>query len=438
MKRTYYNLNLNTELEQCYLAVEEADQVQVLKLHGSGVLEGLETTQNDPAADMNVLIGAGYAWDGNGTLLNPTETGTVDCSVDEESVSTIPSSGKERYIVIAVEADREVTSGTVSNTDEDSHAYVVVSGDEADPGEAVAPELTDGRIHLAKVLLDESTTAITDAMIDTSDRPEIITVAKHVADDEAHAAEDITYDNSTSGLTATNVQEAIDEMEERVESFGSGLGGGVKVFDTSGTFEPGQDGVPSWVTQVWVEAVGAGGGGGYVQASGFNGNSAGGGGGGYAAGWVGVEAGISVTVTVGAGGTAGTSGTVDGTDGGTSSFGAAVSAAGGSGGESINTAYGSKLQIAGGAKASCVGDIAEDGGPGCPSGGDYTAYPYGGCSRFGHSGSNCFNTGSNASNIGAVGPGAGGRGSFAGNGYVSAGTDGLDGQVRVFWYGAAS
>ena len=197
----------------------------------------------------------------------------------------------------------------------------------------------------------------------------------------------------------------------------------------------GKDGVPSWVRWVWVELVGGGGGGGYLQASGFNGNSAGAGAGAFAAGWVYVEPGSPKTITVGQGGTKGPNGTTDGNPGGTSSFGSDISAPGGDGGESINSGYGSGVAPAGGSKASCVGQITEDGGPGAPSGSNYIAWPFGGVSRFGHVVPAIDNP---AAANNTVGPGSGGRGERGSNGASLAGTDGTDGQVRVYWFGPIS
>jgi hypothetical protein len=105
-----------------------------------------------------------------------------------------------------------------------------------------------------------------------------------------------------------------------------GFGSGVQSFTTSGNFI-----VPSGVTQVEVEVWG-GGAGSYASVSGVStgSGSGGGSGGGYARKRVtGLTPGQSVSVVVGPGGNAGTAG-VGATAGGTSSFGAYVSATGGS------------------------------------------------------------------------------------------------------------
>ena len=46
----------------------------------------------------------------------------------------------------------------------------------------------------------------------------------HIASNTAHAAIDITYDNTDSGLTATNAKTAIDEVEQRVEDIETSIG----------------------------------------------------------------------------------------------------------------------------------------------------------------------------------------------------------------------
>lgn len=107
---------------------------------------------------------------------------------------------------------------------------------------------------------------------------------------------------------------------------GGGLSG-MQVFTTSGTFN-----VPSGITRVKVTVVGAGGNGGANRDFGCFGvgYGAGGGGGGFAQGVYTVTAGGTVSVTVGT------------APGGTSSFGALVSATGGSnGGQAPNYFTGS-------------------------------------------------------------------------------------------------
>ena len=113
--------------------------------------------------------------------------------------------------------------------------------------------------------------------------------------------------------------------------YGTGI---VKMYATSGTYT---FTVPTAITSVRVRVWGGGGGG----ASGAGANNRGGGGGGFAMKTItGLTPGASITVTVGSQGLANT-GDSAGTSGGTSSFGAYVSATGGSGGTNSNSTGGS-------------------------------------------------------------------------------------------------
>jgi hypothetical protein len=55
----------------------------------------------------------------------------------------------------------------------------------------------------------------------------IMLIEDHIADaTDAHDAAAVSYDNTTSGLTATDVQAAIDELEARVQSIETVIDGG--------------------------------------------------------------------------------------------------------------------------------------------------------------------------------------------------------------------
>ncbi len=111
-----------------------------------------------------------------------------------------------------------------------------------------------------------------------------------------------------------------------------GFASGVQGFTASGNFI-----VPAGVTTVEVEVWGAGSGS-YASVSGVP--SGGGSGGGYARRRIaGLTPGQAIPVTVGAGGAGGTTGGVAPTGGGTSSFGAYVSATGGSLNGLANASY---------------------------------------------------------------------------------------------------
>ena len=206
-------------------------------------------------------------------------------------------------------------------------------------------------------------------------------------------AEFVNYNNATSGLTATNVQAAIDELGAKAaeptehasshaadgsdpitpEMIGAqakltGTEGQMVGFDADGNAVAMNVSLPTkkvvlkteiitedttWYaptdmdgTSVNVRLFGGGGGGG-GGAQHYEGGAGGGGGGGMAAGTVEINPGDAVIITIGAGGTGGTAATseysrgTDGGAGGSSSFGGYLSAEGGSGGAgSQNSGYG--------------------------------------------------------------------------------------------------
>lgn len=184
--------------------------------------------------------------------------------------------------------------------------------------------------------------------------------------------------------------------------------------------------VPAGRTKVRVGVKGGGGGGGGASAAG--GSGGGGGGAGYSWGEVAVTPGASITVIVGAGGTAGIgAGSVNGGAGGTSSFGSGspISATGGGGGVTQAGSGG-----AGGNGSG--GQINEAGGNGY--GGVYlngTTTPVGGNGAPCHGGSviPAYVSGASVQGFGA---GVGGSGS-GWNGAPSNGSMGAPGEVEI-WY----
>lgn len=134
------------------------------------------------------------------------------------------------------------------------------------------------------------------------------------------------------------------------------------VYTSSGTFKPADY---PWARTWRVRVVGGGGGGGGcgATAAGQNSEGGGGGGGGYAERWGSIaELPDSVTVTVGAGGSAGVG--ANGGNGGTSSFGSFCSATGGSGGASGTAVSTSTTATSGMGGQGQGGDITTEGDSG--------------------------------------------------------------------------
>ncbi len=163
--------------------IEDADWTHQVDLHGAGILSGFEVTEDDPAPSMNVLVAAGKAYEGYGKRIWSNIQNTVDCSTDRDGNPTIPSAGNERYITLVAKFDRQnqdlseesdpVRGTQIYKLQSEWHKIEVVSGAEAAAGSAVKYTAAADEVILADVLLDSSTTAITNAMLDTSRRSKI-------------------------------------------------------------------------------------------------------------------------------------------------------------------------------------------------------------------------------------------------------------------------
>jgi hypothetical protein len=192
------------------------------------------------------------------------------------------------------------------------------------------------------------------------------------------------------------------------------------VFTADGTFSKASY---PYLRAIRVKLVGGGGGGG--SASAIEACAGGGGGGGFADGFITDIAGLDsgVTITVGEGGAAGVS-SGNGGDGGSSSFGTAISATGGSGGQGRTTAGGG---IGGSPGTGSGGDININGQSGFTG---LAVTPRqagrGGDSQFGRGGVQ-FGTASNG--ITGNGFGGGGSGGVANSATVRTGGTGADGVV---------
>lgn len=213
-------------------------------------------------------------------------------------------------------------------------------------------------------------------------------------------------------------------------------------FSSSGTFTKA---TYPWLRAVRVKLIGGGGGGaGCGTTAGVVGMGRGGNGAVYAESFITDIAGLdaSVTVTVGAGGAGGAAGSNAGTAGGTSSFGALVSATGGSGGGTQDFS-GSPIWNVGVSSINTTGtgDLVIP-GKGNDVGWSFTTTavvgPRGGDSHWGTGGLRRLTFGSNQGNNGdnAYGFGAGGSGGVnsESTGTARSGGNGSIGRVLVELY----
>jgi hypothetical protein len=204
----------------------------------------------------------------------------------------------------------------------------------------------------------------------------------------------------------------------------------VQVISANGTYTP-----TLGMASAIVEAIGGGGGGGGIPSTTAGNQAASGGGasGSYAKGWFpAATIGASVACTIGVAGTAGAAGNNAGGNGGTTSFGAILSAPGGTGGQSVaSTAQGTIAYINGGSPGSVatggtiVNSQGQPGGFGLLSSGFI---------RAGDGAPSVFGGGGRAA--AATSPGAGGSGNAAGSSGASsaAGFAGAAGLIIVYEY----
>ena len=313
--------------------------------------------------DMTVALDAGHLMNGQ-TLVEQAaqSTGTITAPVTNPRI--------DRIVV-------DNATGAVS---------VVTGVESASPA---APAIPAGKSPVAQVLLQTTSTAITNAML-------------------------------------------TDERDFTNMGTGAGALLNVQTFTTSGTYTP-----TAGTRKVIVEVQGGGASGGSCAATGSTtaSGASGGGSGAYAKALI--TSGFSgVTVTVGAGGAAPAAGANDGSDGGASGFGSLVQANGGGHGRAGAAVtppftFGSALTAGSPTGANIVGGAGVRGGGSLCWSTTVVAGGAGASSHFGGGG----DPGGNAAGSAAATPGAGGGGaSSVASAPARAGGAGANGVVIVYEY----
>ena len=127
-----------------------------------------------PAMGAQVAIGRAITPEGD-RMVRLVSTDTVNLALDKDGVSTIPSGGNERYISVFMVPAYQESDGRVDNNGtainfvkQLLHAFEVVSGAEASAGTAVKPAVRTDAVLLFDVLLNNSSTTITNPSTPTS------------------------------------------------------------------------------------------------------------------------------------------------------------------------------------------------------------------------------------------------------------------------------
>jgi len=257
------------EMDGAFDAVESALETW-RSLWLSGVKLGAFTDPPEDATestpqDMTITIpGPLRAWDAYGRFLYVADAETVvDCSEDYQGNPTaVALAGNERWVTVVAVFDRELSDpredgngDTVYYSRAESVVFKVYRGEEALIGAAVQPAVQTGDVILADVLLNWNDLTIANADLDHDRRqmvrsgydhhtalhdvsglanftpaddgtaatgPTVATAIVAVDDwmtghlsgtGDHHDADTIDFDNAASGLAATEVQGALDELD---------------------------------------------------------------------------------------------------------------------------------------------------------------------------------------------------------------------------------
>lgn len=126
----------------------------------------MEVVENTPTG-MQVKVGTGFAYTKQGDrIYRPTSVDVVNCAVDKDGASTIPSAGNQRYISIFIVPSYVLSDPRLDGFDNTvyfdkavRYAFEVEAGTEA-ASNPTRPALRNDAVLLADVLLDENSTAI--------------------------------------------------------------------------------------------------------------------------------------------------------------------------------------------------------------------------------------------------------------------------------------
>ena len=315
----------------------------------------------------------------------------------------------------------------VANAATGTNPVISAIGNDTNIGITLTPKGT-GRTNIGQLALDGTTITTTAAQLN------FVTGVTSAIQTQLNAKAPLASPALTGTPTAPTATVGTNTTQIATTAFVLANSGATnkQTFSASGTWTK-----PASVTLVLIRLTSGGGGsggGGLAQASAQGTGSGGGGGGGFAEFFVGAsDLASTVSVTIGAGGTAGASKTQTGAqtqagtggNGGTSSFGSAISVAGGTGASANNGGAGGTNGGAGGAWYQVgVATAYVNAGGGGGGGGGVTstnlseAGSAGGANTgLGTSGGTGAAAGANAGGVGGAGAGGGGGGgNIAGNG----------------------
>ncbi len=162
----------------------------------TGILDGLDVTQNHVSADLSVDVVQGVAYSDDGVrIFESTPLTNLDCSVDEYGVSTsVGTPGNERWLSVFARFTRDLQEPAIDGNGlqvytkqyEDCQ-LVVHQGAEATIGAATKPALIDNAVLLADINLQYGQTTIQTVLhINTDRRQDWLRVSGTTLSDFVH------------------------------------------------------------------------------------------------------------------------------------------------------------------------------------------------------------------------------------------------------------
>ena len=218
------------ELDAAFDGVEQATWDLAKDIGVTGIISGAVPTQSDPPDLTIQLTGPAKGHDGYGRRLYIGTETEVDCSVDENGVSTaVAAPGNERYLSVFMEFDRLLSDERVDGASQqvyfirnETTNVIVRQGAEAAAGAAVTPDLDDDLILICDVLLAHGDTQILDAAIETDRRQAFViyTADQISADTAAHTR--ISGDTVQEALDAADAALVVDDgrLDDHVDGTG--------------------------------------------------------------------------------------------------------------------------------------------------------------------------------------------------------------------------
>jgi photosystem II stability/assembly factor-like uncharacterized protein len=197
------------ELDAAYAAVEAAIDRLYGDLGITGITYGATVSQHVPTPDLTVDVSAGVVIDQTGQRSLWSAIENVDCSVDENSVSTsVTTPGNEKWLSLFVEFVRAPTDERVDGEQQtvyfeqnESYQFNVVQGAEAVIPTATKPSLRSDQILLADIRLINAQTQILNADINIDRREWAVQVTS--------AGASVDIDKGTLGEALQDLADAL-------------------------------------------------------------------------------------------------------------------------------------------------------------------------------------------------------------------------------------